>query len=294
MSEKDDAKRMQEALRRKQSGEVDAGVSRILKLLEKARREVLAEVADTDWDRHVLPRISAAIDRHLEQFRARAAQGLTADQSVVWQGGAAAVLETAAAMGIALSLPELPTSLLQALQHKSAQRIGGLTQSAKARLDQTLGTALLTGQPREEAIKAIGKTLTLGDTSGKPQGVFGSVSARAEFIYRQEMGAVYSQAQDLRRDQVVAHAPELQKIWVHDGHPGVARAGHVAMHGQRRDQDEPFLNPITREELQFPRDPNADIGETAGCTCDVFLYRPEYGSVEDFIGAATSGMAEAA
>lgn len=284
------AKKAQDAARAAKRDEIAAGQDRITRLLEQSRRAVLAEVADTDWDRYYLPRLSNAIDRQLQRFRDAAQLGLTVDMSSAFDLGGDAVLDAAAAMGIELGLPDIPTSLLLAMQEKAGQRIAGLANFAKDQVDQQIGRVLIAGLPREEAIAAIGKSLTYGTREGyEPGGIFGSVNARARFITQQELGAVYAKAQDLRRDQVVAHAPDLQKVWVHDGHPFRPRPEHVAMHGQRRDQDEEFSNG-----LLFPRDPAGDIGDTAGCTCDTFLWRPEYGSVLEFIGPATGRMQEAA
>jgi hypothetical protein len=294
MSEADEARKMQELQRKLRKRAVAEGVRRILMLLESARRDVLAEIADSDWDRFILPRLTAQLDRQLELWRDLALQDLTAAQAQSWQAGSQSVLSTAGAIGLEVSLPELPTSLLQALTQKMGQRVTGLTQSAKDRLDKALATGLLSGQSREDTIAALGKVLKTGELTEKSQGIFGSISARARFIYQQETGQAYARAQDLRRDQVIKYVPELQKVWVHDGHPLVPRPDHLAMHGQVQNQDEPFRNPVTGEELMFPRDPDADIGETAGCTCDVFLWRDAYGSIADFIGPATGRAAEAA
>lgn len=294
MAERDDVLRAQELARKLRNGEVNAGVRRVLSLLDAARREIVAEIADSDWDRFILPRLQLMVEGQLERWRGLALEDLTGAEAQLWRMGGEHTVATLARMGVDVRLPDLPTTLLQTLQQKAGQLVGGLTRSAKDRLDRTIATSLLSGQSREEAVAAVGKVLKTG-ASGPPQGVFGSVAARSEFLYRHETGQVYATAQDLRRQHVIRYAPELKKVWVHDGHPDVARAGHVAMHGQRRAQDEPFRNPVTGEELMFPRDPNADIRETAGCTCDVFLYRPAYGSVRDFIGASTSGrMDEAA
>ena len=290
MAEKDDAKRAQEEARRRRKQEIADAQARTTRLLEQARRQVLADVADTDWERYFVPRLTAAIDRQLEQWRRDQTEGLQRDMSSLWTLGEEMTLSTVSAMGIELGLPEIPTSLLLAMQQKAGQRISGLANFAGDQVDREIASILLAGKPREEAIAAIGKSLTSGAREGyKPEGIFGTVNARARFIAQQELGTVYAKAQDLRRDQVVKHAPDLQKVWVHDGHPFKPRPDHVAMHGQRRDQDEEFSNG-----LMFPRDPQGDIAETAGCTCDTFLYRPEYGSVHEFIGPATGRMEEAA
>lgn len=290
MSEADDVKRAQELARLRRNGQIDAGVERMLTLLEQAQREIQHEVLESEWDRFYLPHLAAAVDRHLEHWRDLALQHLTGEQAALWALGAEDTVRTLAAMGAAVRMPELPTSLLRALQEQAGQRVGHLTRSAKERLDKTIALSLLTGQSREEAIRAIGKVLATGTTTGKPQGLFGSLGARAAFIYQHEVGQAFALAQDLRRQDVLQYAlPGLQKVWRHAGHPKIPRPSHIAMHAQVREQDEPFMNPRTGAELMYPRDPEADIKETAGCTCDVVLWRPEYGDLLEFIGPATTG-----
>ena len=292
MTDAERAAQIQEVNRKIRKGEVDAGVQRMLKLLTQARREVLADVASTEWDRHALPQRLAAIDRQLAHVRGLALADLTADMAEFWGLGAAQASE-AATVGIEVAFQEIPTSLLQTLQSKMGQRVSGLFDFAKEQLDQTLSLALLTGQSREETIAAIGSVLEAGLTV-KRAGLFGSISTRARFIYRQEVGMAYAVAADARRQQAAKYVRGLKKVWVHDGHPHLPRVDHVAMHGQVVDQDEDFENPITGATLAFPRDPSADIGETAGCTCDVFTYREEYGDVLEFIGPATGAHAREA
>lgn len=270
------------------NGQVDAGVARILKLLAAARREVLADVVATDWDRYALPQRLAAIDRQLEHFRQLALDDLTADMAHLWSLGAAQATEAAAAVGIEVAFQEIPTSLLQVMQAKMGQRVTNLFNFAKAQLDEKLTLALLTGQSREEAIAAIGTVLEFGST-GKPEGLFGSISARARFIYQQEVGQAYAVAADLRQAQAMKYAPALSRVWAHDGHPKVPRQGHLLMHGQIRAQDEWFVDPVTGDELAYPRDPAADIAAVANCTCSVYLWQPEYGDVRAFIGDRTRG-----
>lgn len=293
MTDAERAAQIQAVNRKIRQGEVDAGVQRMLTLLTQARREVLADVASTDWDRHALPQRLAAIDRQLEHVRGLALADLTADMAHLWGLGTAQTTEAAAAVGIEVVFQEIPTSLLQTLQSKMGQRVTGLFNFAKEQLDQTLSLALLTGQSREDTIAAIGSVLEFGSTV-KRAGLFGSISTRARFIYRQEVGMAYAVAADARRHQAAKYVRGLKKVWVHDGHPHLPRVDHVAMHGQVVGQDEDFENPMTGATLAFPRDPNADIGETAGCTCDVFMYREEYGDVLEFIGPATGAHARAA
>ncbi len=46
-----------------------------------------------------------------------------------------------------------------------------------------------------------------------------------------------------------------------------ARVGHVEMDGQERAIDEKFVNPLTGNELEYPRDPAAPAEEVVNCAC---------------------------
>lgn len=293
MSEADDAKTIQDVQAKLRAGQVDEGVRRVLIILQTARRNILADVAGTEWQKAYLSRLLATVDRQLAQARAAALDDVTNLMEQQWKAGAAAVSETADTVGVAVRVPEIPTSLLQTMESKAAQRVTGLFQFAKNQLDGILSQALIGGLSRDEAIAKIGTVLetgTMTDTGAAAKGLFGSVSRRAAFIFQQEMGAAYSTAADLRREQVMRYADEgLKKVWAHDGHPKEPRQGHLLMHGQIREQDEDFENPLTGEELSYPRDPAADISETANCTCSVYLWREEYGDVLDFIGGSRRG-----
>ncbi len=288
MTDAERAAQIQAVNQKLRNGAVDAGVARLLKLLAQARRELLADLVETDWDRYSLPRRLAAIDRQLDQLRQLALNDLTLGTRQLWDLGVAHATEAAAAVGIEVAFQEIPTSLLQTLQSKMGQHVTRLFNFAKDQLDRKLTTALLTGQPREETIAAIGKVLEYGSI-GKPEGLFGSISARARFIYQHEVGTAYAIAAAKRQEQAAQYAPGLQKVWAHDGHPKVPRQGHLAMHGQVRDMDEDFTDPETGDELSYPRDPAADIAATANCTCSSYLWREEYGAVRNVIGGRSAG-----
>ena len=294
MSEADDMQRVQAIARRRKAGLLDKGVDRILRLLDAARQEIVAEVASSDWDRFILPRLLRNVQAALDTWRAKALGELEAGQTAGWTAGAETAAASMEALGIDVALPTLPDSLLQALERRGAAAVTGLASFGRQQLDQTIAGSLLSGGDRESAIEAIGQVLKKADVFGKPQGRFATLRARAEFIYRHEVGAAFAAAKDLRDEQTMRYAPELKKIWRHAGHPAVPRTDHIAMHGQERSAGEPFVNPITGAELAYPRDPDADIAETANCTCDTVLWRELYGDKQEFIGAATTAARKAA
>jgi hypothetical protein len=295
----EDPGKAQRAALAKKKKEIADAIKRVTALLEAARREVLAEIADTDWDRFYLPRLTFAVNGALDRVGNLITEELAKDQAALWAAGEAHVTDTLAPLlvDLPIALPGISTSLLQALQRKSAQYIGGITQSAKDQIDRELAMIMLGAKSREDAIEAIGRSLLAGALPGrKPEGLFGSLAARMRFVTQHELGQSYAVARDLQRQQLERYAPGAKKVWVHDGHPLKPRPDHVAMHGQLREQDQPFVNPVTGEELMFPRDPSAEISETAGCTCDVVEWKPIFDEqgLEHYIGPATGQVEEAA
>lgn len=275
-------------------GRVLEGVRRIIALLNQARREIVVDVMETDWQRFYLPRLRTAIDTHLEHWRDLALKDLNGDMATNWNLGqtdSAALFKT---MDIRVTLPELPTSLLQTLQEKGARRLANLTNFAKDQIDRTVALSLISGESREQTIAKIGTHLEYGTPGGLPQGKFSTLAARARFIYEHEVAASYADAKYRRFQQSAAHAPGLKKVWLHQGHPRVPRPDHIAMHGQTKGPEQDFVNPGTGAELAFPRDGSADISETAGCTCSFTAWRDEFGDLADYIGPATFAATKAA
>lgn len=271
-------------------GQVLEGVRRMIALLNQARREIVADVMETDWQRFYLPRLRTSIERHLEQWRTLALNNLSGDQATNWDTGSTDVNRLFTAMDVRVALPELPTSLLQTLQDKGARTLRGLANFAKDQIDRTIALSLISGESREATIDRIGRHLEYGTGDDKPQGKFATIAVRAKFIYEHEVAAAYAEAKHRRFVQSAAYAPGMKKIWLHQGHPRVPRPDHIAMHGQERNPNEDFVNPMTGAELAFPRDRSADIGETAGCTCSFLAWRPEFGAKADYIGAATTAV----
>ncbi|MCS6290358.1 MAG: hypothetical protein H8K10_15490 [Nitrospira sp.] len=290
----DDMLRLQLLQQKIRDGQVLEGVRRMIALLNEARRGIVADVMETDWQRFYLPRLRTSIERHLEQWRTLALKDLSGDQATNWEQGSADVNRLFTQMNVRVALPELPTSLLQSLQDKGARTLRGLANFAKDQIDRTIALSLITGESREATIDRIGRHLEYGTGEGKPQGKFATIAARAKFIYEHEVSAAYADAKYRRFAQSAQYAPGLKKVWLHQGHPRVPRPDHIAMHGQVRHPDEDFTNPQTGAQLAFPRDRSADIGETAGCTCTFVGWRDAFGDLADYIGPATTAARRAA
>jgi hypothetical protein len=95
---------------------------------------------------------------------------------------------------------------------------------------------------------------------------------RADTIARTETLKALNASADEALNQVVEEglAPRhaVTRIWRHSFSKN-ERAGHVAMNGQPRGLDEPFVNPYTKIALMYPGDPAGGAGEVVNCRCYV-------------------------
>lgn len=289
MSEVDEMKRAQETARLLRSRTLVESTRRGLALLEAARKAIIAEVADSDWDRWILPKLLANVHRAIDDWQDKARRSLSGEQRAGWHAGQRSIDAVQEALDLTVQPPMLPESLVQALERRGAQAIAHLASFAKANIDREIATSLLSGGSRESVIAAIGRALDAGAATGPAQGRFRAIRARAQFIYHHEVGAAFSRARHLREEQTLQYVPELKRVWRHAGHPAVPRPDHIAMHGQAQPRGASFTNPITGNSLDHPRDPAAPIEETANCTCDTVLWREAYGDKREFLAGGVAG-----
>ena len=128
----------------------------------------------------------------------------------------------------------------------------------KIRGEITLG--VLGGKTPAEVANAIGKNL-------KGKSVFTSIAARAEAITKTEMGRVFSAATQARLAEAAKYVPDMEKKWIHSGHPKLPRPSHVAASmAPPIPWDGKFL--IGSTLMKHPRDSGAPIAEVINCGCD--------------------------
>lgn len=248
--------------------------AKILRMLEGARREIAAEVASTDWQRHHQPKLLAAIEDHIRRFGEGAARELKADLNAQFAEGQRAVDAELSGKGISVGLmPDISTSALAAMQQDLGTRITNLTADAASAIQKELSLGLLGGKTPFETMEAIGRSL---DDAGR----FSSIARRAETIVKEEFGRVFRAGQQQRLSTAAKHVSGLKKRWIHAGHPKVPRPTHVVLHGKVVNVDEPFevLNQKTGvvERAMHPKDPALSAENTIGCRCEAQPYKESW------------------
>jgi hypothetical protein len=238
---------------------------RIVKLLDEANREILADLARSkpgSYNAARLQALKAQIDRVMEQFARQASSQVSDLERQAYQKAAQSVDATVAAgTGGLMVQPVIDTAALQVVQGYTADLITGLTRDASSKINAAIQRAYLGGANLEQLVEQIGSTLE----GGKFSGLFSQVGERAMTIATNEIMRVHSLASMSRIKALAPHHPGLSKLWRHIPVARVPRISHLLADGQIRKPGEPFL--VEGEELQYPRDPSGSAENTINCHC---------------------------
>ena len=235
-------------------------VREILRLLAEAEQDIEARLkkataASTLKLRQQQKEIRAAIER----FATAADRGLQGALGTSWAAGVDLLTKPIEAAGAAIGPAlRIDDRSLRAMREFTTGRIKDVSLRTVNRINTALGNVVLGTTPLSDAITDIQKTLR------------GSTRQRAMTIAYTNVGMAYSAAGYEAMQAAERIGIPIAKRWMKSGklHP---RAGHVAAHNQIVRVSQPFLigNPKTGEveELRFPRDPDASIGNTINCGC---------------------------
>lgn len=235
-------------------------VREILRLLTEAEADIVARLkkatpASTVKLRQQQKEIRAAIER----FAAAADRGLQGALGTSWTAGVDLLVKPIERAGAALGpLLRVDDRALRAMREFTTNRIKDVSLSTINRINSALGGVVLGTSPMSDAISTIQRVL------GK------ATRQRAMNIAYTNVGMAYSQASFEAMQSAENLGIPMAKRWMKSGklHP---RPGHVAAHNQIVRVSQPFLigDPKTGaiEELRFPRDPDASIGNTINCGC---------------------------
>jgi len=235
----------------------DTEVDRVLLLLEQARTEVAARIAETEWQAYRIAQLKESIDRAIVGFSQRYQVEQNTALKNIWNAGLDVVeapLHRAGIMQVIGSLAEMPLEALEIMQGYSADLIKGLAADAIKKVNGEIMMGILGQKTPFEVMQAIGRTLD-------DKGVFRNIAVRAEAIARTEMGRVHSTAREARMQDVMKANPDLgwMKKWLssHKFHP---RPNHAALDGVMVPVDKKFPGGI-----DYPHAPGLPASEVVSC-----------------------------
>ena len=248
-------KKVQDLIKKANSLQDDE-VKKIIRLLAKARTEVAATVASTEWQMYYLPQMKSAIERAMREFGDQYGVDLRDAQSSFWEYGIDSVDLPLRKIGIIQAMPEIDTTVLAVMQGFSSDLVEGLTREAVKKINTELSLGLMGQKTPYEVMQAVGRNL-------KDKSIFKSIAHRAETIVRTEAGRVLEAASQARKEAAAKMVPGLQKQWFYGHSPAMPRVDHLMAAGQIRNVDEPFN--VGGEELMYPRDPKGSAKNTINC-----------------------------
>jgi len=95
-----------------------------------------------------------------------------------------------------------------------------------------------------------------------------SLATHAASVAAEDAASIVAPA--LARVAELEGTPEFRKVWITRGDKRV-RPLHRRLHGLPAKMDESFWRwPVTGQQLRFPGDPAAPLGETVNCRCTLF------------------------
>lgn len=254
-----------------------SGTEAVRRILEEARRQVIVELAAAPADgfaAYQLPQVLAAITKHLTTFEAAAQSNLSAGLTESWQDGVQMLPAMARAAEIHLSSYGIATALLDQLKDFTWGKITAIKNDAVAKIRGELTMGIL-GQKTPHEI-----TVAIAGNLERP-GVFQSIFDRAEIITKTELGRTFSMASQAGMTAAADDLPELQKMWLHTGHPSSPRIYHLNLNGDTKPVADPFL--VGSIAMMYPRDPKAPLSEIINCGCMHVPYMAEWGTKKEFL-----------
>lgn len=267
---------LQQLLTAKIKGEL-LGAERVMKIMAELKRQVVTELALTSADTFAAARLQqtlTAIDAHLATWEAQTTREVTGLLNESWQAGKEMLPAMAEAAGVQVGRFWISTHQLDALKEFTLGRFAHVRTDASARIRAEVLLGTLGQKTPQEVTAAVAGEL------GSPS-IFKSIEARAETITKTEMGRAYSMATQKSMESATDVLPELQKMWLHAGHPKRARIYHLNIHGLTVPTDEKFL--VGTIAMMYPRDPLAPASEVINCGCTHVPYLSEWGSKKEFL-----------
>lgn len=246
-------------------------------ILDEVRKQVIAEIASAPAEsftsyrnQQMLTQIERLLYDAEASMRVELGRGITD----AWEAGRVMLPQMAGAAGTTLSPFGISSHLVDQIKEFAWGRITAVRNDAAGRIRAEITLGLLGQKTPQEVAGAIAGNL-------ERPGVFKGISERAEVITKTEMGRTFSMAAHASMVAAMDALPELQKMWLHAGHPKSPRIYHLHLNGDIKNVDQPFL--VGNISMMYPRDPKAPISEIINCGCMHVPYMPEWGTKTEFV-----------
>jgi hypothetical protein len=272
---------------KRRDAEILSGQEAVIELLRDVRKQILAELISAPGDSfssYRMKQVLSGVEKHLSDFESSATREIGGRLNATWAEGVELLPAVQQTADMATSFNHISTHTLDALKDFTFGKIKSVTGDLYDKIRGELALGIL-GQktPAEVAAALAGQIANVPipkDQWGNPY--FKSAAERAWVITGVETGRAFSLATQKSMESAVDVLPELGKMWLHAGHPMQPRLHHLGLHGAVRKIDEPFYETKSGYGMQYPRDPNAPIGEVIRCGCTHIPYMTAWGDAKAF------------
>lgn len=254
------------------------GQEAVRKILSELRSQVVMEIATAPTGSFTgvhYQQMLQELNRQLAMAETKIRVETSADIGESWQAGRDMLPQLArAGSNITLGGYGISSQLVDQIRDFTWGKVSGITNDLQGKIRAELSLGVLGGKTPQEVAATIAGSL------GDKPGVFGTVSDRAEVIVKTELGRTFSMASQASMEQATATLPELQKMWLHAGHPKSPRIYHLNLNGAIKAVDQPFL--VGSISMMYPRDPKAPVSEIINCGCMHVPYMKAWGTQKQF------------
>lgn len=195
----------------------------------------------------------------------------TRDGNAAWQQGIGQAFSAgldlvdkplvAGGIGAVSTITRVDSRQLAAMRSFLTGRIKDISAEAAKKIETQLALVIAGAQTPQDAINAIDEILG------------GGARNRAITITRTELGRAYALAAYERMLAMKKLVPGLKKQWRRSGKIH-SRLAHDFADGQLREVEEPF--DVDKEQLRFPRDPDASAKNTINCGCTMLPHMSKW------------------
>lgn len=264
------------------------GQETLQRMLEEVRRQVLQELvsvpaSDTGFPAWRLRQTLDSVNHHLAGFESEARKEMAVTITESWEAGAGMLEKMVVAgggnFGISSNLLTQMDPWLQNMKKYAWDKIEGLAADGVAKIKAELSLGVLGQKTPYEVAQAVAGNLAgtkLPTFKNSETTIFKTIGDRAQVITQTEMGRAFSMAHQGSLAAAADTLPGLKKMWLHAGHPRVARIFHKNLHGSVKPVAENWL--VGSIAMMYPRDPKAPASEVIRCGCMHTGYMEEWGT----------------
>lgn len=277
----------------------------ILRMLRETRAQINDQIlqAGTPAGQYQLAALQSNINRLIADFELRANAEVRRATADAYRFGGLSAVEPLQELGFSQAFYSPSRAQINILQGYTTDLITDLLGDTRRKVDRQIRLAGMGRKSPFEVMQEISKVFGKADVEQGKMVVSG-VSAKAEMSVRTELQRAFNLSNQSQMDDQATRIPGLLKRWIATA-DGRTRRGHLEAHAKYKNNpipvDEKFIvrdwrytkkggwRVVHTDEMMYPGDSSASVGNVANCRCTMATIVPEVGvigsSLDGRIGA---------